>query len=186
MTRQFKVFSEEGVKNFECALKHLSGIHALGWEHITTITSSQLIEEEGDVGDIIRKTMLLSSTTTDIEDIIMAYMTEFLLKDVATATSEQMRVEEADLKQFIWQYGHFVLVEEHYADYISGQVKKLQNAESEAEKKAAQEKILKLCKFLYTTRTVRKKYLSGFLEKVQSGNPPNDTKGSEAAQNETG
>lgn len=159
------VFTVDGVRHFECALKHFCALHGLFWEHITTITSTQLTETQGNCDDIYRKTLLVSSITSELEELIDEFMHYFLLKEVATAT-EQIRVSKADLRQFVWQYGHFVLAEEHFADYISIFVKKLHHVKTEEEKKEIQDKILQTSKFLYVTRLERKKYLSGFLEKV--------------------
>lgn len=170
------MFDEAGVLEFECNLKHMCAKHALLIEHITTIASTQLVEEEGNVEDILRKVMHIASTARDLEDVIMEYMGQFLLRDVADATSGQMRVEEADIKQFIWEYGHFVLAEEHYALYIGGEVHKLQNATEEKERKEITQKVVALSKFLYTTRTVRKKLLSGFLEKAALADVPSQVK----------
>ncbi|MEM2445429.1 MAG: hypothetical protein QW734_02080 [Candidatus Bathyarchaeia archaeon] len=157
------IFDFEGV-HFECVLKHLCAIHGLGWEWITTITSTQLVEGEGNCHDVLRKTMLISSVTSEVEEIIEEFMKEFMLKRVASAT-EQMRVSDADLKQFIWEYGHLVLAEEHFADYISLFVKRLDKASS-GEREVLMEKILTTAKFLYVVRLERKKLFSGFLEKV--------------------
>jgi hypothetical protein len=159
------VFELEGVKHFECVLKHLCALHGLGWEWITTVTSTQLAEAKGNCDDIFRKTLLVSSVTSEIEEILDEFLKKFMLKEIADATG-QMRLSKADLHQFIWQYGHFVLAEEHFADYISLFVKRLQNAQTEEEKKTLRQKILDASKFLYVTRLERKKYLSEFLEHI--------------------
>jgi len=161
------MFDEQAVLRFECVFKHLCAIHGLGWEYVTSITTEQLTEEEKNADDLLRKTMLISSVTSDIEDVLEEFLNQLIVTSVATATENPIRVEKADLRQFIWQYGHFVLAEEHYADYISGEVKKLQGENTEEKKKEIQATILKLCNFLYTTRLIRKKYLSGFLERIE-------------------
>jgi len=162
------IFSLDGVRHFECALKHFCALHGLFWEHITTISSTQLAETKGKCDDVYRKTLLLSSVTSELEELIDEFMCNFLLKEVADAT-DQIRVSKSDLRQFIWQYGHFVLAEEHFADYISLFVKRLHGAKGDEEKKVLQDKILQVSNFLYVTRLERKKYLSGFLEKVSHG-----------------
>jgi hypothetical protein len=172
--RPMFVLELEGVKHFECILKHLCALHGLGWEWITTITSTQLAEVKGNCDDVFRKTLLISSVTSEVEEILDEFLKEFMLKEVADATG-QIRLSKADIHQFIWQYGHFVLAEEHFADYISLYVKRLQNAQTEEEKKRLQQKILDISNFLYVTRLERKKYLSGFLEKV-SPNRANEMK----------
>lgn len=170
MQKNYRVIDEQALLTFECVFKHLCAIHGLGWEYITTITTEQLIEEEKNADDLLKKTLLVSSVTSDIEDILEEFLNQLILTSVATATEDRIRVDKADLRQFIWQYGHFVLAEEHYADYISGEVKKLQGNITPEQKKEIQEKILKLCNFLYTTRLTRKKYVSGFLERVEREN----------------
>lgn len=170
MQRNYRVIDERALLKFECVFKHLCAIHGLGWEYITTITTEQLMLEEKGADDLLKKTLLISSVTSDIEDILEEFLNQLILTDVATATENRIRVEKSDLRQFIWQYGHFVLTEEHFADYISAEVKKLQRDATEDQKKAIQENILKLCNFLYTTRLTRKKYVSGFLERIERQN----------------
>jgi len=160
------VFDKEGVKHFECAFKHLCAAHGLGWEWITTITSSQLMESNQDFQNgIYRKTVVISSITSELEEILDEFVREFFLKKVASATNK-ISVSSADIRQFVWQYGHLALAEEHFADYTSLFVKKLQKAKSEEESEKIKEKILKCISFLYVTRLMRKKYFTEFLRKV--------------------
>lgn len=162
------VFDLDGVKHFECVFKHLCALHGLGWEWVTTITAPQLSENEGESGDILRKTLVVSSVTSEIEEVIDEFLKEFMLREAEDA-AEQIRVSEADLRQFVWQYGHYVLAEEHIADYISLYQKKLQNAGSDEEKKRCQAKILRLSKFLHVIRLERKKCFTEFVAKLNGG-----------------
>ena len=162
------IFDEEGVKHFECVFKHLCAAHGLGWEWITTITSSQLMQSNPDFqSGIYRKTVVISSITSELEEILDEFVREFMLKKVADATNN-ISVSSADIRQFIWQYGHLVLAEEHFADYTSLFVKRLQKANSDKESEKIKEKILKCSSFLYVTRLMRKKYFTEFLRKVSA------------------
>jgi hypothetical protein len=162
---QFRVFDEDALKTFECFFKHLCAVHELGWEYVTTIVSPQLANAEGNVDDLAAKLNLVSSVTGDVEELLEAFVNEFLLKNVAVATNH-IRVNREDLAQFIWQYGHLVCGEEHLADYVKKYVGELQNVKSDEERRVVQEKILLLSNFLYTARLIRKKYLTGFLQKL--------------------
>ncbi|MCS7124549.1 MAG: hypothetical protein NZ932_03940 [Candidatus Bathyarchaeota archaeon] len=166
------VFDESSV-HFECVFKHLCALHGLGWEWITTVTSTQLVEGAGNCLDIYRKTLMISSLTSEIEEIIDEFVKEFMLGNVADAT-EKMRISEADLKQLYWMYSHFVLAEEHCADYISLFVKKMWDAKNDHERKVAEEKILKIAKSLYVIRLERKKLFSEFLEKINGKSTGSD------------
>jgi len=163
---EFKVFDAEALSVLECLFKHLCAVHELGWEYVTTIIAPQIANSEGDASDLLAKLTLVSSVTGDVEELLEEFVNEFLLKDVAVAT-KQIRVGKEDLAQFIWQYGHMILAEEHLADYIKKYTSQLQKAKTEDEVKVIQEKILKLTNFLYTTRLIRKKYLTGFLQKLE-------------------
>jgi hypothetical protein len=161
------VFDAGKVLHFECVFKHFCILHGLIWEHITTISSSQQAEIKGENHDIRRKTILLSSVASELEDLIDEFIENFMVKEVADAT-DQIRLSKADLRQIVWEYGHFGLSEEHFADYISVFVKKLHDAKSEEEKQQLYAKIDDVSNHLHVTRLERKKYLSGFLEKVPS------------------
>jgi len=167
LVRKYKVLDADALATFECVFKHLCAIHELGWEYVTTIIATQLAEEEGNADDLVAKLNHVSSVVGDVEELLEEFVNEFLLKEVATATS-QMRVDKEDIAQFIWQYGHFVCAEEHLADYIKKYVGKLQNANSDDERCDIQGKIIFLSNFLYTQRLVRKKYLTGFLQDICS------------------
>lgn len=109
---------------------------------------------------------MVSSITGDLEELIEEFLKNFILlkSDVATAT--KIRVDKEDLAQFIWQYGHLACAEEHFADYIKEWVAKLQKAKNTDEKMKIQEKVVQLSNFLYSTRLIRKKYLTGFLQRI--------------------
>lgn len=154
--------------DLECIFKHFCAIREYGIEYITTIVATQVCETAGSVQDLIKKLYLISSVTGDVEELTMEFMNYFV--SVATVTEEikndvsTIRVSKEDLAKFIMQYGNFVAIEEHFADQIKKWVAKLQEADKETEIHEVKNKIWQLTKFLNTTRLIRKKYLSSFIE----------------------
>lgn len=166
-TEKMFVLDANKVLHFECVFKHLCILHGLIWEHITTISSPQQAKAQGSQQDSMRKTILLSSLASEVEELIDEFIENFMVKE-ATDSTDQIRLSKADLRQLVWEYGHFGLAEEHLADYISLFVKKLHDAKSEEEKSRLYAKIDDVNNHLYVTRLERKKYLSGLLENVAS------------------
>lgn len=167
MKRRYYRFNREAFLEFECDFKHFCAMRALGIEYVQTIIVRQIADAEGNVEDLILKLDLVSSVTGDIEELIEGFLENLLLLDAddsSVATATTIRVDKEDIGQFVWQYGHFILTEEHFADQIKKYVGKLQQTKLADEKNIIQEKIGHLVFLLDTTRLTRQKYLSGFLE----------------------
>lgn len=160
-----KVLDYDAVIKHECLLKHLIGDHALCWEFTQTYISTQYAETEENSDDLMRKAMHAASVTSDYEDAIMWFFKTFLVKEIPLKAVKGMRVEDVDIKQLIWILGDNILAEIHCADYIGSETKKFQDATTEEEKQRIKDKIDSLERFLYTIRSIRKKMLSGFLNK---------------------
>jgi hypothetical protein len=160
---EFKVFNAEAVAVFECVIKHWSEARELLSEHNTTITSPQVCENNNN-GDLFMKLLHISSTKGDVEELAEEFFNQFLVEDVAVAT--QMRVSKEDIAQMIQVIGHLACGEEHLDDYIKKYTGTLQTAKLD-EQPLIKKKIEKLNDFLYTTRLIRKKYLTGFLQKLE-------------------
>jgi len=110
------------------------------------------------------KLLHISSTKGDVEELAEEFFNQFLVEDVAVAT--QMRVSKEDIAQMIQVIGHLACGEEHLDDYIKKYTGTLQTAKLD-EQPLIKKKIEKLNDFLYTTRLIRKKYLTGFLQKLE-------------------
>jgi hypothetical protein len=76
-----------------------------------------------------------------------------------------MRVSKEDIAQMIQVIGHLACAEEHLDDYIKKYTGMLQTANLN-EQASIKNKIEKLNDFLHTARLIRKKYLTGFLQKL--------------------
>ena len=166
MTENFKIFNADAVLEFECFLKHICAVHELAWEFVTTIIAPQIASEEGDIKSLSAKLNLVSSVIGDYEDLLEEFVNQFLLTDVATATN-RIIISKEDISQLIWMYGHMIVSEEHIADYIKKHVIELQKAKTDQERSITQEKIIRLSNFLHTARLIRKKLMSGFLQKLE-------------------
>jgi len=163
---EFKVFDAEAVAVFECLVKHWSEVRVLLSEHVTTIVSPQICQESGNVDDLFAKLLHVDSTKGDVEELAEEFFNQFLFKDVATAT--QMRVSKEDIAQMIMVIGHLGCAEEHLEDYIKKYTGMLQKLDlDETQQNLIKQKIEKLNNFLYTARLIRKKYLTGFLQKLE-------------------
>jgi len=157
-------FNLEKLDYAECFFKHLCACRELGLEYIIGDISSQIGEEKGNINDLIAKLNLVSSVVRDIEGFLFRFVREFMLSE----EGETLRVNRDDLASLISQYGHMVAVEEHFADKIGAEVSKLLNVKGEGEKQGILDKIFKLANFLYVSRVIRKKYITGFLETVEA------------------
>jgi len=149
-----------------CVVKHWSEARELLSEHSVTITATQLGEEKGDADDLFAKLLHVSSTKGDIEELVEEFFRQHLLCNVAVAT-KQMRVTKEDVAQMIMVIGNLALAEAHLEDYIKKYTAKLQRATTEKEQNSIREKIKSLSNFLFTARLIRKKYLTGFLGKIE-------------------
>lgn len=154
----FKRINPVAFKKHWCELKHYLVSRESAIEYVSNLSAEIRDNPEGTFEEIEVVSRHISRCEKLIDDLL-----GLILVDDTLATAKWVRVDVEQFRRFLYQIGHMVCCEEHYADHIKAGYSKLSSTAGEEQRQEIIDEICQLIVRLDETRKSRQEYINDFI-----------------------